>query len=452
MRPLVCVIMLVILQAIGFSATINVPGNYSTIQAAIDAAANGDTVTVAPGTYVENIFFSGKEVYVESSLGAAATIIDGSSPSNPDYGSVAAFIQAGSSRLVGFTLTNGTGYLSGGDHRGGGVFCYASWAKVANCIITGNTASNLGGGVHFDDSNAIIDGCLICNNHAGGSGGGTSGYYYSDDHYFNCIISNNTASSRGGGAYVRFLSVASFTGCTFYGNSAGSGGGLMTDFNADVTLMNDIFWANSPQQIYLGEDKGGTTGAVSYCDVQGGQSGCFVAPTSSLFWGANNINADPLFAETNAQDFHIRYDSACKDVGNNTGVGFVDFEGDPRIAEGTVDIGADEFYRHLYHLEPVVPGNLLTLKVVGTPSAPVILALGASIKDLPVSTQYGDLWLNFPLMKFQLGAIPSDGILGFSATVPNFWLAGQQKPLQALVGPLGNPASMLTNLDVLVVE
>ena len=50
----------------GMPATIHVPAQYSTIQQGIDAATLGDTVLVAPGTYVENIDFIGKGITVGS--------------------------------------------------------------------------------------------------------------------------------------------------------------------------------------------------------------------------------------------------------------------------------------------------------------------------------------------------------------------------------------------------
>src|SRR5437870_11939876 len=88
------------------AATINVPAGQPTIQAAINAAANGDTVLVAPGTYYENINFMGKAITVTSSGGPSVTTIDGGAA-----GSVVAFTsnEGTNSVLSGFTITNGLG-------------------------------------------------------------------------------------------------------------------------------------------------------------------------------------------------------------------------------------------------------------------------------------------------------------------------------------------------------
>ena len=85
-------------------STINVPADQPTIQAAINAANNGDTVVVAPGTYIENLNFKGKFITVTSSGGPAVTIVDGGGA-----GPVVIFDtnEGANSVLNGFTLQNG---------------------------------------------------------------------------------------------------------------------------------------------------------------------------------------------------------------------------------------------------------------------------------------------------------------------------------------------------------
>jgi len=57
---------LIIVSSLLNAATLNVPSQYSTVQSAINASSNGDTVLVQPGTYVENINFNGKNIFVGS--------------------------------------------------------------------------------------------------------------------------------------------------------------------------------------------------------------------------------------------------------------------------------------------------------------------------------------------------------------------------------------------------
>ena len=69
-----------LLAVTAYGATLEVGPSgypYTSIQAAITAATNGDTVLVHDGTYVENINFSGKAITVRSANGAAGTIING---------------------------------------------------------------------------------------------------------------------------------------------------------------------------------------------------------------------------------------------------------------------------------------------------------------------------------------------------------------------------------------
>jgi hypothetical protein len=116
-------------------------------------------------------------------------------------------------------------------------------------------------------------------------------------------------------------------------------------------------------------------------------------------------------------------------------------------------MGADEFYYHLYHVGDVVPGGSIDIRVVGEPSLPVLLGLGSGVQDPPQSTMYGDLYLQMPLLgQWDLSVIPGNGVLFCPATVPPSWASGEQYPFQALVGPLGNPSSVLTNLMTLTVE
>ena len=182
---------------------------------------------------------------------------------------------------------------------------------LTNCIVAYNTAPSLGGGA---DSSTLVN-CTVTSNSANQAGGGVSGCSLT-----NCILAYKTASAWGGGAYQSKL-----VNCTVTSNSAPTGGGVY-ESKAD----NSILYYNSGGDFYPNS----TAYPLNYC--------CASLPTTS---GIRNITNAPLFVNAAANDFHLQANSPCINSGNNAYIttAATDLDGNPRIAGGTVDIGAYEY-------------------------------------------------------------------------------------------------------------
>ena len=114
------------------AAVKNVPADFDSIQAAIDAASSGDVVCVAPGTYRENVDM--KDGVDLIGAGADDTIIDGGGNGDVVNASV------NNATISGFTLQNGTGTDPGlPAHYSAGLYVTGSHAPVVrNNIIASN--------------------------------------------------------------------------------------------------------------------------------------------------------------------------------------------------------------------------------------------------------------------------------------------------------------------------
>jgi hypothetical protein len=300
------------------------------IQDAVDAAVAGDDVVLTNGTY--GPVRVSTALNLRSVNGPQFTRIDGAVGGG--YRFRCAYLASGAS-LTGFTLTNGDDKYSSPTFGGGGVFCESVTTVVSNCVITGNISTG------FHETNGM----------GGGAYGGTLN---------NCILSNNTAtahdayavsplSSYGGGACGCTLNnstLLSNSVVTYQVRPLGTlvayGGGTYGCTLSNCTLAGNRAFAmdfSGGGFLELAGGAGSYGGTLNNCIVPSNLGDFCYNCTLVGCW-----TADPLFMDYASGNLRLQPNSPCINAGNNayapTGH---DLDGNPRIAGGTVDIGAYEY-------------------------------------------------------------------------------------------------------------
>ncbi len=244
--------------------TIHIPADQPTIQAGINAAANGDTVLVSPGTYFENIDFKGKAITITSSGGASVTTIDGGGTAPA---AIFQTLETRAATLSGFTIIHGGSLTAGADLSkvNGGIVIRHSRPSILNNIITQSYCQNI---------QTSYAGPLIQNNVISSSlnpekcvvsqtGGIYLGGDYSDILTFpqsnitptviigNTIENNTTGQlgdggGDGGAGIATWSSTPIIVGNIFRNNITrnGSGGAINLVYFGDALIANNIFIAN----------------------------------------------------------------------------------------------------------------------------------------------------------------------------------------------------------------
>ncbi|MFA6456711.1 MAG: choice-of-anchor D domain-containing protein [Bacteroidota bacterium] len=343
-------LILVVLAAVSLSANIHtVPADYATIQSAIEASVNGDTVVVFPGTYFENINFHGKNVVVTSRFFESndmqyilQTIINGSKPNHPDTASCVLIVSGENSSAVlqGFTLTGGKGTRWTDEHgagiyrEGGGILVTVSSPVIRyNYIInneifnTGNVTSTGGAGIRIGDGGGIVENNVITLNKAMYGGGIVLNYCSGTIVRNNLILENtvrqydlNKQAFGGGGIWMgspkpgdassNIIENNTFIGNVALDNSsssslAGRGGAMIIHSKAKAIVRNNIMWQNHSAFPISALAVLGGSPQVEYNDIMGG------------YPGTGNIDADPQFADT---AFVLKHTSPCIDAGDTSSV------------------------------------------------------------------------------------------------------------------------------------
>ncbi|MBK9471815.1 MAG: right-handed parallel beta-helix repeat-containing protein [bacterium] len=213
------------------AATWHVPAQVATIDAALDGAAHGDSVIVAPGTYYESHLNLPSGVVMIGSVSDPSTVIIDAQ--QQDY--VMIIPQADdTSVLEGFTLTGGSSPGSGG-----GLHCgYPTRATVRHCDIVGNSAAT-GGGLACYGADPVFEHCRFLNNTGladGVLGGGAVILNSSHPVFRDCVFAGNTTQGNGG-AVAAYAATASFENCTFTGNTAPNGSAIFV-YHAEATFAD----------------------------------------------------------------------------------------------------------------------------------------------------------------------------------------------------------------------
>ncbi|NLF99607.1 MAG: hypothetical protein GX565_05595, partial [Lentisphaerae bacterium] len=303
-----------------------------TLQAAVDAASEGDIVLAAPGLYAEggrpegsagegydsltNRVIIDKALTLRAAAGPAQTFIVGAPGAGvhglgPDAVRCVRATFAGT-LIAGFTLTNGHTAANewNVDSMGGGAYLGNENIVLSNCVVAGNAANN-GGGTCYGQLNE----CRIIGNRAASEGGGAM----SSTRHDNCVFINNTARFGGGASSCNLYH------CTLVGNTASEQGGGA----AWCSLYNSIAYYNDAPQT-----PNTLWGSIGYSCVT-------PAPQDAMAV----ITTDPRFADTNGwADLRLTLHSLCINGGSaDYSASATDLDGQPRISGVLPDMGAYEW-------------------------------------------------------------------------------------------------------------
>ncbi len=233
----------------------------------------------------------------------------------------------GSPLICNNIITNNSGYAYAKNKlyvtiSGGGISCIDS----SNPLIPNNTISNnsvvaapdlfpgggygFGGGIYCKNSSPRIIGNMINGNKAGGAG--PEGYASGGGiclHISNALILNNTIINN----------VAD------YGTIGGNGGGISCCEKSKI--LNCILWNNFPDQI----ENSNITDTVMFCSVEGG------------YPGIGNQSEDPMLDSAGGlKEGSPCINAGCPDI-SGLPLPKLDLNGNPRIYDGKIDVGAVEF-------------------------------------------------------------------------------------------------------------
>jgi len=322
-------------------------GDLPTIQQAITASANGDTVLLTDGVFVgggnRDIDFQGKAITVGSQGGDPLSCIINcqGSEADPHRGFLFHLGEGELSRLEGVTVTGGRAQQEVNGADGGAVACRnGSSPTIVSCIFQSSSSGGppgggAGGGVCCGDGTApyFLE-CVFASNHAY-HGGGLRCEISSSVTCVGCVFLENQAAL--GAGVMASASYLTLEACTFSGNESPWDGGAVCAEGGSLTMTGCTVFANDSlsgaaillwsvptaviENTLIAFDESGAAvhceGApplLSCSDLYGNPGGDWTGPIADQLGVRGNVSEDPLFcsaAPHEDRDWTIRSDSPC---------------------------------------------------------------------------------------------------------------------------------------------
>jgi hypothetical protein len=257
---------------------IYVPYHYPGIQLALDAAANGDTIYVAPGEYTGsqnvNLKFRGKTVHLTSFPGETMPVIN---CEGSDVEPKRAFLfmreDGFGAKVSNICIVNGYHYESGAGIR----LLAGSAPVIENVIIENCHSMGFGGGIHAESSGVILNRVRIvgCSSVYGGGGASFQGSHVTlRPIVYRTEFLGNTCQypQGGGGALTLYWAEPIFTSCEFRDNHE-TGLLFKSDPESRFEIYNCLFAGNTGgvmvsmgTGIIENSTFSGNTGFALWCD------------------------------------------------------------------------------------------------------------------------------------------------------------------------------------------
>ena len=371
---------LLLTPVLSYAAIRHVPAEYPTVQTAVDAASDGDTILIADGVYSGpgNISIqwnaTKKHLVIMSENGRDhctldcmeegrgftlvngqdyRDVIEGLTITNGYEGHAAGaiLIDATSPRIINCMLVNNSSYGDMVSYPGGGAIMVNgnSSPVIQGNIIRGNYSGLGGGGISFNEgASGVLENNIIDSNETQNNGGGIAVQYNSSPLIINNLIVNNFSMGNNGGGIFTYISNPDIINNTIANNTTwteyfpGKGGGISIDGEPYPVIRNCIIWNNISEfnvmniDFYLDDWLD-----ISYCNVEDDLGHIFDLEPHT------NIDSLPGFVDPENVNFRLSENSPCINMGTPDTTGLFlpqeDLWGNDRIIGGRVDIGAYEY-------------------------------------------------------------------------------------------------------------